>query len=230
VSETWCESLVTLCPDRARALSAFPPGFVAAGPAAAHRLIWSLFGDTAERRRDFLFRVLDEKPLRAVVRSARPPADRQGLWTIARRPFAPRLMEGQRLRFRVSAVPSVQTSRPDRANSRRRSLVLDLPRELSAEARREHAEAAAIGWLEAQGGRHGFDLIEARLVDIERVGIAREGAKPILLGTAQFEGRLAVTGPEAFGRLLHQGLGPNRAFGYGLVEVAPDDPRTGQAP
>jgi CRISPR system Cascade subunit CasE len=229
MSETWCQSRVTLRPDRARAVLALAPDLFAGGPeAAAHRLIWTLFGDKAERQRDFLFRVVADRPLQAIVRSARPPVDQLDLWTIDQRPFTPRITQGQPLRFRVSAVPTVQISRPGRARSQRRSVVMDLPAGLDAEQRREHVEEAALAWLHAQGERHGFMIVQAGVVDIRRIGVGREGARSIVLGTAEFEGRLAVTEPDAFVLLLREGLGPNRSFGYGLVEVAPD--RTGPAP
>ena len=229
MSETWCQSRVTLRPDRARAVLALAPDLFAGGPeAAAHRLIWTLFGDNAERQRDFLFRVLGDRPLQAVVRSARPPVDQLDLWTIDQRAFTPRITQGQPLRFRVNAVPTVQISRPGRARSQRRSVVMDLPAGLDTEQRREHAEEAALAWLRARSERHSFGLVTAGLIDIRRIGIVRDGARPIVLGTAEFEGRLTVTKPDAFVNLLREGLGPNRAFGYGLVEVAPD--RTGPAP
>jgi hypothetical protein len=62
-------------PDRARALLSLAPDLFRGGPAASHRLIWNLFGDEIGRTRDFLFRTVADRPLTAIIRSARLPQD-----------------------------------------------------------------------------------------------------------------------------------------------------------
>lgn len=73
--------------------------------AAAHRFVWSLFADSAERKRDFLWR--EERPGRFLVLSQRPPVDARGLFDIETKPFAPRMIGGERLAFALRANPAV---------------------------------------------------------------------------------------------------------------------------
>jgi CRISPR system Cascade subunit CasE len=113
---------------------------------------------------------------------------------IETRPFAPRLAIGQRLRFRVRAVPSVQRKPATGGRSRRLSVVMDLPAG-APEVRRAHADEAALAWLGQRTEANGFALLTADVTDIRRVRAARRGDEPILLGTAEFEGLLAVTAP-----------------------------------
>jgi CRISPR system Cascade subunit CasE len=225
LTDVWFESRASLRPERARALLSLAPELFRGGPAASHRLVWNLFGDGDERRRDFLFRTVADRPLTAVIRSARKPQDPFDLWRIETRPFAPSLAVGQKLRFRVRAVPSVQRKRAPGERSQRRSVVMDLPAG-DPEARRAQAAAAALVWLGQRAEANGFALLETDVTDVRRVRVARGGGESILLGAAEFEGRLAVVAPDRFLALLHSGVGPNRAFGYGLIEVAPD--RAGQ--
>ena len=55
-----------------------------------HGLVWTLFDEAPDAPRDFLYLVERERPFTAIVRSARPPASRSGLWTRrAQLPFPP---------------------------------------------------------------------------------------------------------------------------------------------
>ena len=70
----------------------------------AHQAVWRLFGDGPERKRDFLFRELDA--LTYLALSAREPVDRDGIWDMAIKPYAPKLAAGDRLyvSLRANAV------------------------------------------------------------------------------------------------------------------------------
>jgi CRISPR system Cascade subunit CasE len=72
---------------------------------AAHRMIWSLFSDRAERKRDFLYR--EAKGQTFFVLSARPPEDRRALFEIDVKPFEPTLRVGDVLNFSLRANPVV---------------------------------------------------------------------------------------------------------------------------
>ena len=75
-------------------------------PAASHQLVWSLFADGPERRRDFLWR--EEAPGRFMTLSSRPPVDVAracSIWIL--KPFAPVLAAGDRLGFTLRANPVV---------------------------------------------------------------------------------------------------------------------------
>jgi hypothetical protein len=72
--------------------------------------------------------------------------------------------------------------------------VMDLPAG-APEVRRAYADEAALAWLGQRTEANGFALLTADVTDIRRVRAARRGDEPILLGTAEFEGLLAVTAP-----------------------------------
>jgi CRISPR system Cascade subunit CasE len=72
-----------------------------------HKLLWNLFSDGPERKRDFLYRYETVKgwPTFYTV-SARKPYDRQGLWEIMVKDYYPRLVERDRLSFKLRVNPT----------------------------------------------------------------------------------------------------------------------------
>ncbi len=106
-------------------------GGVRAG--AAHRLVWALFADGPERRRDFLWR--EEGPGRFLALSARPPVDSHGLFRLEWQPFEPVLAPGDRLRFLLRANPVIARSDAPGQRGRRHDVVMDAIRAVPAPAR-----------------------------------------------------------------------------------------------
>lgn len=206
-----------------------------ASAAAAHRLVWALFGDDSDRRRDFLWRA--EVPARLAsttfyLLSARPPEDRLGIFDLdPPKPFAPALRAGDRLRFTLRANPVV--SRKDASGRpRRHDVVMDRLRRLGigpderAARRREAIEGAALSWLEGQGERYGFAL--ARRPDgtpllhadgYEQRVIARERARPVSFSVLDLEGVLELREPDRFLEAVLRGFGKAKAWGCGLMLV-----------
>ncbi|MEU5691981.1 type I-E CRISPR-associated protein Cas6/Cse3/CasE [Actinosynnema sp. NPDC020468] len=63
---------------------------------------------------------------------------------------------------------------------------------------------------------------EVRVVDSTRYRISKkDGAKPVTMQAITFEGRLAVTDPDALRAAMLSGIGPNKAYGCGLLTLAP---------
>lgn len=131
---------------------------------AHHRLIWSLFADNPDRRRDFLWRA--EGGGRFTLLSARPPAQSALFEPVETRPFAPDLAVGDSLAFalRANATRTFEIStasvggRPRKAHRDVVMLALhNLPREARAAKRMQFAQEAGAAWLEGQGARAGFD-------------------------------------------------------------------------
>lgn len=216
----------------ARALLGHDPD---ATVAAAHRLVWTLFGDRADRQRDFLWREQTSGELATTTfyfLSARPPTDPFELFELDQpKPFAPRLRPGDRLRFMLRANPVV--TRPGPAGvSRRHDVVMDALHRAGvasgtrAERRFETAQEAGAKWLEAQGQRYGFQLVRDRngaprlRIDgyAQRV-IPRPRAKPAIFSVLDFEGELEVEDPETFVAALQRGFGKAKAWGCGLMLV-----------
>ena len=201
----------------------------AARMASAHHLVWSLFADGADRRRDFLWR--EERPGSFLTLSARPPADPHGLFDLDDpKPFAPNLVPGDRLAFTLRANPVV--ARPDTPGKRgkRHDVVMDalhgVPSGARAEARPDIIVAAGSAWLARQGGAHGFVADDRLNVDgYETVRLARdrpdrgERPAPIRFGMLDIGGVLTVRDADRFLAALAAGFGRSRAFGCGLMLI-----------
>ena len=195
--------------------------------AAAHRLVWALFADTPDRRRDFLWR--EEAPGRFMTLSARAPDGELELFEVEARPFEPALVEGDRLTFTLRANPVV--SRPAEAGRRgiRHDVVMDalrrLPEGERATRRLDVAREAGLAWLRRQGETHGFAPSDDVGVDgYEPVHLRRDDAASgrhasIRFSRLEFTGRLTVTDPARFVPRLGLGFGHARAFGCGLMLI-----------
>jgi CRISPR system Cascade subunit CasE len=110
------------------------------------------------------------------------------------------------LRFRLRANPTV-TKWDETANKRKRHGIYDVE--------------AQLEWLSRQGERGGFSVLGAMVSSSERLRCSkRDGAAPITLTTATFDGHLRVHDAGMFTQTLESGLGHSRALGLGLLSVA----------
>jgi len=141
------------------------------------------------------------------------------------KPWEPAFQTGQLLRFRLRANAT-------RCSEGKRHLL-----------RTREAQAA---WLERKGGQHGFELIplptgsdwfDAFDDDIEPKVEVRMARSPLTIGHkphtddgaslnlthrgVDFDGALRVVNPEAFSAAIAAGIGPAKAFGFGLLSLAP---------
>ena len=129
------------------------------------------------------------------------------------------LRKGQVLRFRLRANPTKKIdtkSGPDgqRRNGRR----VDL-----------RTEPQQIEWLSRRAGGSGFRLVplgpgsDAPAV---RVGASerlrgRTASRLVTVAGVLFEGLLEVTDPDKLRLAIREGIGPGKAFGCGLLSLAP---------
>lgn len=141
------------------------------------------------------------------------------------------IQPGQVLRFRLRANPTrkVDTkSAPDgtRRNGRRVPL---------------RGDDALIEWLQRKAEQAGFRLLYVRrvpaVVDVRTSHMEREVARhvgretarvtghhengPLTIDSVVFEGHLAVTDRDRFLEALERGIGPAKAYGCGLLSLAP---------
>jgi len=190
--------------------------------AAGHRLVWALFADGPERRRDFLWR--EEGPGRFMALSARPPTPMPDLFDVEAKPFEPLLARGDQLAFSLRANPVVSRTEAPGRRGKRHDVVMDalhmLPQAQRAGARLGAVAEAGRAWLIRQGAAHGFAPAEGVGVDgYEPVRIPRDGGRPARFSQVDFAGRLTVTDPAAFLAALATGFGRARAFGCGLMLI-----------
>ncbi|MCX7801225.1 MAG: type I-E CRISPR-associated protein Cas6/Cse3/CasE [Fimbriimonadales bacterium] len=160
---------------------------------------------------DVLFRIetTDQGPQILVV-SAEPPA--WDLLELAPRslrcppetkPYEPRLAVGQRLAFRLQARPAVKRRLEDGASKRRDC----------------RTDEERLEWLRRKGALHGFvvESVGLTLLSIPQI----KGSRSASCGAVQFDGVLVVTDPERLAEALRVGIGQQKAFGFGLLSLAP---------
>jgi CRISPR system Cascade subunit CasE len=194
-----------------------------------HRLVWTLFAQNSTVR-DFLYQPIPGYPFSAVVRSSRPPQLVDG-WSVTTHTFAPHLKAGQDLAFRLEAVPFRWKPVPGARRGKREDLVTAV-RRAHPEARQDEGieadfiHAGAVRWFAEHGAKQGFDVVTkglaVSLYDQEIRGHERAGRGRCFRFTSfVYEGRLRVTDVEKFRGALHQGVGAEKAFGFGLIQIAP---------
>jgi CRISPR system Cascade subunit CasE len=198
------------------------PDTTAGRPAAAHHLVWSLFADGPERRRDFLWR--EEAPGRFITLSNRPPVNVADLFDLDFQPFAPMLASGDRLGFTLRANPVVARATAPGQRGKRHDVVMNALKSVApgqrAEARPDAVQAAGRSWLERQGAAHGFEPDSDLAVDgYHRVVIPREIGAPATFGVLDISGALTIRDPARFLTAQAAGFGRARAFGCGLMLI-----------
>jgi CRISPR system Cascade subunit CasE len=198
------------------------PEAAGARPAAAHHLVWSLFADGPDRRRDFLWR--EEAPGQFMTLSRRPPVNVEGLFDLDAQPFAPMLVPGDRLGFTLRANPVVARAAAPGQRGKRHDVVMNVLKSVAtgqrAEARPDAVVTAGRAWLARQGATHGFRPESEIAVDgYDRVVVPRETGKPAIFGVLDISGVLTVTDPVRFLAAQAAGFGRARAYGCGLMLI-----------
>lgn len=127
------------------------------------------------------------------------------------KPFDPRFAEGEQFRFRLVANPTRKIGTKSGPDGRRRH------------GKRVPVPADRLfAWLSRQAEQAGFSPVEERTsiqpgyVYINKTRDDR-GQR---LFCARYDGLLQVTDADAFRETLSGGVGPGKAFGFGLLSVA----------
>ncbi|MFI6521993.1 type I-E CRISPR-associated protein Cas6/Cse3/CasE [Spirillospora sp. NPDC050679] len=144
-------------------------------------------------------------------------------------PVLAAIRPGRRLAFRLVANPVRNVPPPGEPGKRGRG-----------KRRPIHDPEQQVRWLIRQGEGRGFaipagfdgrpDVAVSALPPISgRKADARPTAGPgdrlkIMVQPASYEGRLIVTDPEALAAALKDGVGRGKAYGCGLLSLAPDRP------
>lgn len=197
-----------------------------------HSLVWDLFGDDPEQKRDFLYRVDSSKKLPTfLVVSSREPVNRYDVWDIQTKPYNPRLSPGQRLSFTLRANP-VRKKRDEQKKQHRHDVVMEVKSRLESEGTPRHQrpgepeiiQNAGFVWLASRGDACGFHLTEHEVICdgyMQNRFRKPKGNHDVRFSTIEFTGLLTVTNPAAFVSTLYSGIGPEKGFGCGLMIVKP---------
>ncbi|MCY4505780.1 MAG: type I-E CRISPR-associated protein Cas6/Cse3/CasE [Acidobacteria bacterium] len=196
-----------------------------------HHLMWSLFADDPDQRRDFLWREMQRGVF--LILSARAPQDRHGLFEVAEpKRFTPVLLPGDRLGFSLRANPVVRRRDPERRRSHKHDVVMDALRDAGSQTVGDAGTRAArrldvvrehgFAWLERQGRKSGFKVESGcvRIDGYEQHRIARKGsAPPMAFSTIDYDGTLTVRDPDALVTAIARGFGASKAYGCGLMLI-----------
>ena len=124
------------------------------------------------------------------------------------------MSNGQEFRFRLRANPIINKYREERNQRSARVPLVGLE--------------AQLGWLERQAGRHGFELARSRMGqpevlvhDPENMQFSKQNGRIVTIRAVVFDGILQVTDIELFKSALVSGIGPAKAYGCGLLTLAP---------
>lgn len=79
-----------------------------------------------------------------------------------------------------------------------------------------HGNKQRLEWLEKQGTRYGFKVIQAQVVGYKENRIRKHG---FTVKSVTFEGILQVTDTKKFSQALAQGIGREKAYGCGLMTI-----------
>ncbi|WP_148862251.1 type I-E CRISPR-associated protein Cas6/Cse3/CasE [Marinobacter fonticola] len=198
-----------------------------------HQLLWRLFPASPER--SFLFRQeLEQEQLGAehsprglplfYVLSTELPEGVPGLLSVESKPFAPQLVRGQRLRFRLRANPTVARKPEGGGRSVRHDVLMDAKthckkQSVAKDQMGRHMDEAAVEWLESRSSTGGFSLDANPQVSGYRQHVLRRKGREIRFSSVDYEGILTVIDPDQFNATLREGLGRSKAFGCGLLMV-----------
>ena len=187
--------------------------------AARHRLIWSLFSDGPDRKRDFLWRE-DRHGLFYILSARRPVSD---MFEIETKEWAPALAVGSQLAFSLRANPVISRKTGGQGRGQRHDVIMDCLsayKENRKEQRNQCIQQAGESWLAAQGQRYGFTPEAVNCDSYHQHILPRKNGKSAgKISTLDFEGHLTISDPQKFLAKLATGFGSAKAFGCGLMMI-----------
>lgn len=139
------------------------------------------------------------------------------------RPFDPHFPNGQSLRFRLLVNPIRKIDTKTGADGKRRQgKRVPVPTDRLDDWLRQRAESAGFRVERLISVQAGYLYMQRDFTDEkqESTDDAKE-IKGIRLRSARYDGILEVTNGDLFRNALMHGIGPAKAFGFGLLSVAP---------
>ena len=195
-------------------------------PYILHQSIWKLFGDHADRKRDFLYRLEQNKsrPMIYAV-SAREPSGTRDLWRVETKGYEPKINPGARLAFMLRANP-IRAKRDEENKQHRHDVVMEAKTRQKEQGEKklipQIIQEEGLNWLSSRAEKCGFIV---KPEDVRADGyqqhrfVKGKGGKQVSLSTLEFNGALTVADPKLFLETLYEGIGPAKGFGCGLMLV-----------
>ncbi|WP_206343463.1 type I-E CRISPR-associated protein Cas6/Cse3/CasE [Streptomyces mesophilus] len=210
------------------------------GPPDIGRTLWRLDGDNPHR--PHLFVLTTDKPdwTHLVEHAGWPDAAGEHYAIRDYTPLLQQIAQGRRFAFRLTANPVQNTTQPDKPTPRQQQ-------RLDAGQRRglrlgHRTAAAQLNWFLTRTARWGFDIPPAPQLDGTHTadgqpprdvritnrhhrtfakGTVTAKEAHVVMNAVTFEGQLQVTDPDLFTERLLNGIGPTKAYGCGLLTLAP---------
>ena len=183
-------------------------------PYEMHRLIWRAFPDSATGGPGrVLFRTEEHRRQAAVITLVQSekepdwkPLEHEGLLLASYKPYEPIVTSGQRLRFRLRANPTRRVGdKNDKLHGKRVGI---------------YGEGKQREWLLRKATKSGFEVTDVLITSRENVVSSTRGKKAQHFAV-DFDGYLRITDANKFRDTLIKGIGPAKAFGFGLLSIAP---------
>jgi len=179
-----------------------------------HQALWTLFPNRPDDKRDFLFRVEQEKTgvgASILMQSQYEPAPNvEAAEVKAKCDYPLNLMKGQRLRFLLKANP-VKTIKDEKGRKNAKGEIKKCRVPLIKEEEQQR-------WLI----RHldGIVVLEEMQMSPCVPLYFRKGQQAGKVVPVRFEGVMRVVDPLAVKELVAQGIGPAKALGCGMLSLA----------
>lgn len=202
---------------------------VQGGAYTIHQILWRLFPENPNAKRDFLFRREDGDggPFFYMV-SKRQPQPINGLINVESKPYNPQIQDGQQFAFSLRVNPVI-TKKTDTGKRVRHDVVMNAKHDLANSSSGEEAFSAGelqyivgMQWLESRAKKIGFSFNpeQIRVFGYQQYQIKTPPSKKhIRFSALDFKGILTVADSNQFCQTLFSGVGPAKAFGCGLMLV-----------
>lgn len=112
---------------------------------------------------------------------------------------------GSVLHFDLLACPSKKVSANGKKNSSR--VMLKTAEERDA-------------WLKRQAAKYGFEVLQCVQPTVDKQISGKRGDNAVLFTAVEFEGVLRITDAELFWKSYAKGIGPEKAYGTGLLMLS----------
>jgi CRISPR-associated protein Cas6/Cse3/CasE, subtype I-E/ECOLI len=193
------------------------------------RMLWRLEHDNAHRLSLLVLTRSAPSWEHLVEQAGWPGSDEPQALVRPYEPLLERVVRGREFAFRLRANPVSATRHPDKPSVAQQKRLSDSrPRGV----RVPHRTAAhQLAWFTERVTRWGFEVLAnsdgnlaVQLTGRERLVFSKADQRRVTLQTATFNGALRVTDADLARESLLSGVGPGRAYGCGLITLAPLPP------
>lgn len=189
---------------------------------SVHQLLWHLFPDDPDAKRDFLFRQERVKgwPVFYMV-SFRQPLGQTDALRVETKVYQPRVREGERLAFSLRVNPVVTKKNGGTGKKSRHDVVMAAKKELKHGdfQMSELIYEEGLKWLTGRSNSLGFRAESVSVEGYSQHWLKKTGNNNIRFSTLDYRGLLTVTDQDRFSGALYDGIGRAKAFGCGLLMV-----------